>query len=75
MEHFRILPTDRRFKELSSEQKEMLFLAFLVMPTDEQYKISYSKSRISSELPDEVLEEMGYEKEEIETIQQVIRNV
>ena len=69
MEHFRILPTDKRYIELRFEQKELLFLSFLTLPTDEEYRSAYLKSHKAPTVPDEILADLGYDLDEIEKIQ------
>lgn len=70
--HFRILPTDPRYKELTEEQCELLFLDFLNSPTDEEclqfYREKEESKAVVEELPIEDLEEMGYSDEEIKNI-------
>ena len=70
--HFRILPTDPRYKELTDEQAELLFLDFLTSATDEEYLRFYregkEKEAAMKELPIEDLKEMEYTDEEIQDI-------
>ncbi len=72
MRHFKILPTDPRYKELTDQQAELLFLNFLISPTDEEYLQFYrereEKKSAVEELPIEDLKEMDYSDEEIENI-------
>jgi len=74
IEHFRVLPTDERFKQLTEDQMELLFCYFLVSPTDEQYKEAHkrnlSKDEVIETFPKEKLKEMGYTEEELENIKQ-----
>jgi len=67
IEHFKILPTDKRYQELTDLQAELLFLSFLKSPDDSFYKQTYQKKTKEDnlELPIEKLKEMGYNKEEL----------
>ena len=70
IEHFRVLPTDKRYKLLNSDQIELLFLNYVSQPLCEQYRNSYLSEQDQKEkgLPEEILKEMNYTKEEIEEI-------
>jgi hypothetical protein len=54
MEHFRILPTDQRIKELSEEQIEILYLSFLHLPEDDSVRYSYHKADSRKEKAEEL---------------------
>ncbi len=70
--YFRILPTDERFKKLTSEQIELLFCSFVSSPTEEEYKHAYrrgmSKQEKIESMPKDILKDMGYSEEDIEKI-------
>ena len=72
MRHFRVLPTDQRYKELTNKQAELLFLNFLDSPTDDEYLRFYREREenesIMEELPEDILKEMEYSEEEIRSI-------
>jgi len=67
------LPTDDRYAQLSFEQKELLFLSFLILPTDEEYRENYPKVH-SLDIPDEVLHMVGYDSDEIKKIRKELDN-
>ena len=78
VEHFRILPTDKRFKKLKWDQIELLFLNYISQPSDEQYRRLYldsiEKEEIEDNLPKDKMEEMGYNPEEIAEITQILKD-
>lgn len=71
MEHFRILPTDQRMKNLNERQIEILYYNFLISPTDEEIKNEYRKE-IKKKSDSEDLKDLGYSKEELEQINKAI---
>lgn len=73
MEHFRVLPTDERYTQLSFRQKELLFLSFLILPTDEEYRKSYPNVRRAPDIPDEVLQGLGYDLDEAKKIKEELK--
>ena len=72
IEHFRVLPTDRRYKKLTEEQIEILFCSFVSSPTDDEYKQAFrrgmSKKEVIDTMPKELMEEMGYTEEDVQQI-------
>jgi len=76
IEHFRILPTDERYKKLSEDQIEILFCSFLSSPIDEEYRKTYrkgmSKTDVIKTMPKELFTEMGYSEKDMEQISQEI---
>ena len=76
IEHFRILPTDERFKRLTEDQMELLFYYFVSSPTDEQYKKAHysnlSKEEVIETLPEDKIKEMGYSEEELKDIRDAL---
>lgn len=77
IEHFRVLPTDCKYKELSWDQIELLFLNYVSQPSDEQYRQSYLKELevddITEGLPEDIMEDMGYNKEEIKEVAKILQ--
>ena len=69
-----MLPTDKRFKALTGDQMEILFINFLKSPSTEEYKQLYRelKEKEKTDLPAGELEAMGYSAGEIESIQKDI---
>ncbi len=47
---------------------QLLFLSFLMTPTDADYKVAYTKSKLTPEIPDELLKKLHYDAEEIAAI-------
>ena len=74
IEHFRVLPTDSRFKELNEDQIELLFCHFINSLTDEQYKQTYytkmNRKEVIDTMPKDLMKDMGYTEEDIEQITQ-----
>lgn len=74
LEHFQVLPTEERYKKLTTDQVEVLFLNFLMSPTAEEYKNAYREGKreeqAEEDFPKEELEGMGYTEEEIEQMKQ-----
>jgi len=72
MEHFRVLPTDKRFKELNDLQMELLLVNFLNTPDDATLKQTYYKSKKKEAklegLPVHILKNMGYTDADIEKL-------
>lgn len=72
IEHFKILPTDKRYKELTIDQIEFLFANYLVSPEDINYKRGYkqgiSKDQIIETMPKDLMKKMGYSEKDIERI-------
>lgn len=44
-DHYKVLPTEDRYKQLSEQQKYLLFLGFVGQPTDEEMHASYRNSQ------------------------------
>jgi len=66
--HFRVLPTDDRFKRLTENQKNLLFIGWLENPSSEQLKEWYDRKEDTPVITDEDaknFEELGYRKEQI----------
>lgn len=74
IEHFRILPTDKRFKRLKWDQVELLFINYISQPSDEQYRQTYieSKQKEVEEIPKNSMLDMGYNEDEIKEIAKII---
>lgn len=72
MEHFRMLPTDPKFKELTDEQIEILYLNYLKSPEDSDMKAFYRERKNREREREDLrknLEASGkYSKERIEQI-------
>lgn len=68
--HFKVLPTDPRYRALNDDQIELLFSSFLQMPTEEQWKSWYARQKREErlDLPVDELKGMGYTDADIEKI-------
>jgi len=79
IEHFRVLPTDRRYKELLEDQIELLFCNFLSSPTSDDYRESYYREKsaeaVVDSLPEEALKKMGYNEDDIKKIAEEVRKI
>lgn len=49
---------------------QLLFLNFLMTPSDADYKASYAKSKLTSDIPEELLKKLHYNEEEIAQIKE-----
>jgi len=47
---------------------QLLFLSFLMTPTDTDYKTAYAKSKLTPDIPDELLKKLHYTDGEIAAI-------
>ena len=78
MDHFQVLPTDPRIKELSDEQAEILYLNHARLPDAKEIKKRYweeqKKKQELESFPEEDLRKMGYTEELIEKIKGDIVN-
>ena len=71
------MPTDQRYKELSEEQMELLFMSFLNSPPDEgirqAHHRSLSKEELIESMPKEAMSKMGYSEEDMRKIADEIK--
>jgi len=51
-----------------------LFLSFLILPTDEEYRENYPKMRRAPTIPDGILQQLGYDPDEVKEIKKVLNN-
>ncbi len=83
MEHFRTLPTEKRFKNLSYDQKEALFYNFLNSSSDDairknywnKYKNISSGESAASTLPKDLLKKWNYSEDDIKKIEETLRSM
>lgn len=75
--HFKILPTDQRFKDLSDKQKVLLLVSFFESPLDEWAYIAHQKSKYEGKAVDDAtaenLKNLGYTQEQIERMREQLR--
>jgi hypothetical protein len=75
--HFRVLPTDDRFKRLTENQKNFLFTGWLELPTSDQIKEWYTKRENEPVVSDEDAEnfkKLGYTDAQIRHIKEQLEN-
>lgn len=73
--HFRVLPTEKRFKRLTEKQKVLLLHSWIELPTSEQLKaVNHDESRLPAidDTTEENLLNVGYTQEQIDTIKEQI---
>lgn len=74
VEHFRVLPTSKEFKELTEDQIDLLFIHFLNRISDDDYKRLYHKNKTDTGLPKDQLKKMGYDDTDIVNIENELKN-
>jgi len=74
--HFKVLPTEDRFKNLTRRQKYMLLLGYIHNPTSEELRLGVltreaekAKSSLSKE-QEAALAESGFSQEQLDEMQQ-----
>jgi hypothetical protein len=79
MEHFKVLPTDDRFKQLTDRQKELLWVGFLNGGDDNAMRSNYQEQQRNDMEIDEQEEEdllkCGYTKEKIARMKAELKKV
>jgi hypothetical protein len=77
MDHFRVLPTDQRYLDLTETQIQALFFNHLQTPDSLSVKRAYrkqrEKDRKAQEIPEDALKAQGWSDEEIEDLRETIR--
>lgn len=71
-EHFKVLPTERRFLDLQEDQKMLLLYGFLEQPTDADMYVSYNtkvETVISESDAENLVKVCGYTPEQVKRIQ------
>ncbi len=70
-EHYRVLPTEERYKRLSDRQKYLLFLGFVEQPKHDDMHKAYRNSNTHSFSDNEKrnLRNIGYTPEQLKRIQ------
>lgn len=66
--HFKVLPTDDRFKRLTPRQKDFLYLGWLELPTSDQIKEWYTAKKgdpVVSTEDSKNFQKLGYTSEQI----------
>ena len=71
--HYKVLPTDDRFKRLGDEQKYMLFKAYLEQPLSDEIHKAYRQSKPTLDTTTENnLKKLGYTPEQLRRLQHEI---
>lgn len=71
-EHYKVLPTEERFKALSDRQKYLLFLGFVEQPKHEDMHQAYWRTRTTQigEQDEKNLKSLGYTPEQLKRMQE-----
>lgn len=75
--HFRVLPTDERYKRLTDNQKNLLFFSWIELPSSDQIKAWHDKKAgdpVVSAEDEENFKNLGYSKEQIRRIKEQLEN-
>lgn len=75
--HFRVLPTEERYKRLTENQKYLLYIGWLELPTSDQVKLWYTKKTGEPIVTDEDakdFEKLGYSKAQVKRIREQLEN-
>jgi len=75
--HFRVLPTEERYKRLTENQKYLLYIGWLELPTSDQIKQWYVKKAgepVVTEEDAKNFEKIGYSKAQIKRIREQLEN-
>lgn len=78
MNHYRVLPTEKRFLDLTPNQIEILFVSGIGLPHESGLRRAYADLREAEQkatsLPSEILRQQGYSEDEIREMQEALRN-
>ena len=72
--HFKVLPTDKRYKTLTQNQKYLILMSYLYAPTSEEMRLSVlkaeyeAKQRSFTDEEKEALIREGFKVEDLEKI-------
>ena len=75
--HFRVLPTEERFKRLTKNQKYLLYKGWLELPTSEQIKEYFTKRAGDPVITDDDasnFKKLGYTPEQIRRMKEQLEN-
>lgn len=75
--HFRVLPTEERFKKLTSRQKDLLYVGWVELPTSDQIKEWNAKKLGDPTVTPETAKEfrkLGYTPDQIRKIKEQLKN-
>ncbi len=75
MEHFRVLPTEKRMKEMTIDQMEILYLNFIEGISDEELRYIYRNDHPTNAIDNSDLEELGYTEEDMVEINKAIESI
>jgi len=70
--HFKVLPTEDRFKELTELQKNLIFVGYLEHPTSEQLHSAHYGAETTkvTKADEKSFGELGYSQEQINRIRE-----
>lgn len=77
MHHFRILPTDERFKQLTEKQKLLLFYGWTELPSSDQIKVYYDRKEETPVInadDEENFKRIGYTSKQIAKMKEQLEN-
>ncbi len=75
--HFRVLPTEERYKRLTENQKYLLYIGWLELPSSDQMKEWHDRKAgdpIITEDDAKDFENLGYTKEQIKHMKEQLQN-
>jgi len=75
--HFRVLPTEERYKRLTENQKYLLYIGWLELPSSEQMKLWHDKKAGDPIITDEDaknFKNLGYTKDQIKHMKEQLQN-
>jgi len=75
--HFKVLPTDERYKKLTENQKYLLYIGWLELPTSKQIKLWYAKKSGEPIITDEDannFKKLGYTSAQIKKMKEQLEN-
>lgn len=75
--HFRILPTDERYKQLTENQKYLLYFGWLELPTSDQIKEYHTKKAGDPLITDtdaKDFKKLGYSAKQIKRMKEQLEN-
>jgi hypothetical protein len=77
VEHYRVLPTDPRYKELTDDQIELLFVNFLTTLTPDEQRRFYiqklAEEQEEAQFPVEEFKKLGYSEEQLAEIREGVK--
>lgn len=75
--HFKVLPTEDKFKQLREETKALLFAGYMELPDSESMRHNYHATNtdpVITEKDENNIKKLGYSDEAISRIKEQLRN-